>query len=741
MKLPLRPQRRQTGVISVWVVILLIVGVIVTLTLTLEMSGTNSLSSERQLESTRALYVAESGLERAQSILYNGAIDSSTCDLVDGAALPSNPAAPFPVGSGSFEYPNLTFSANGNQNDCSVTVKGSSGGASRTLKAVFSSQPSDEGAGCGSSLSLAVQVTSANAGAFTNTAYRAKAGAFTCVADPGNSNAIIGSCTLTKLIGGGITSPCDNGWSLERTGTTNISSHGAFQGAPDIANYSIKINLVLQGGNPPPPATRNYVVTGVVAYPESGKTVQYIGSYATDTGSDKTSGTSQVTGSIDNEWTCQPNNGSLSTEMVLAGKANTLLYGFSSWPQVGSGQLNGFTLGIQPFRRIKSRFSNTGDNVYSQVWFTYNNDYYPLNVANTVVTGARNGASFNGAVGARVTGSISGTTLTVTSNSGGGGGSARFGELRNGDSLSGSGVAPGTTIVGSCTGTTPTYTCTVNPSQTVGSTTISAASNILRVSAPLSGILSAGDIITSGLSGSPAIQPFNTPGTTGNGTNTGDYVLSTQAGPINVTAMESSGNTITVPVASTTIPAAGTAVAVASGTGVFSSTVFTGSITSGNLTSAASITLCEGDVLFGSGVRNDDNTETGIMPKTRITGPSGCTTGTGPWTVSGTTDAPSGTIVARTGVLGTPTPTETSFKISRVPTQSLSNNAVVCGGVCALFFNASNVINTTFTLSGLTSGDDWASGFACMSGVDSANIQTIGLSINKRSEWSEVINP
>lgn len=721
--------RFQRGMVMLWAMVFIIVGATITLMQVYDIAGSRSTSAGMQVESTSALFVAESGMQRAQSILMNsGALDATACQTTVAAG------GPFTMGGGQFQYTGLSFSSSGANNaQCLVQVKGVVGGASRTVEGLFASLPSDEGAGCGSSLALSLPVQFANAVAFTNTAYRAKAGAYTCVADPGNSNAIIGSCVLTRL-SDNTTSACSSGWSLERTGTTNVSGHGAFQSAPNTGAYSIKLNLIQQGGGQP--ATRNYVVTGLVAYPAAGySAVEYIGSYSADTGSDKTTSASQVTGSIDEDWTCQTNSGSLSNQMGLAARADTLLYGFSSWPQAGANPDNVFlTLGAQPFRRIKTRSSNTGDNVYSQAHFTYNRGYYPLNSGNTLVTGATNGANFTGAVGAVVTGSISGTTLSVTSNSG----SGRYGELRNGDTLSGTGISAGTLVSGNCSGTTPPYTCPVNNSQTVASTTLTATSNILRVTVLASGVLTADDAITTGIAGSPTILDFSTAGTTGTGSNAGDYVLSAKVGPVNATSMQSSGKTITLPAGVVAIPNAGTAVAVSSGTGTISGVVFSGTLSAGSLTSSATVTLCEGDALFGHGYRAADNTEFGVLPNTTITGPSGCTTGTGPWTVSGTANA-SGSFLARTGVMANPAPTATSFKLSRTPTIRLSNSAVVCGGVCALLFDQNNTMNTGFSLAGVTAGDDWASGFACLSGVDSANIDTIGLEVRRMGGWREVV--
>lgn len=743
----MRSLSHQRGIVVLWAVIFLIVGVMITLTQVYDIAGSRGVATAQQSDSTAAFFIAESGLQRAQSILLNNPIDSTTCnDLVDGATDTSTSVPTFNVGvgGGSFSYPILTYAGVGSTGypTCTVRATGISGSASRTVEAVFSAQPSDEGAGCGSSLSLALPVTKADAGAFTNTAYRAKAGAYTCVADPGNSNAIIGSCTL-KNLSSTTTSACTNGWSLERTGTTNISSHGAYQNAPSQGNYSISMNLQLQGGGGA--ATRNYVVTGIVAYPESGKTVQYIGSYAADTGSNKTIGTAQVTGSIDNQWTCQPSNGSASDQMVRAANSDTLLYGFSSWPQAGSGQLNGLTLGIQPFRLIKTRSSNTGDNVYSQIWFTYNKPYYPTssqwdpitNPGAAVVTGATNGADFSGTIGVTLTGAtVSGTVLTLLASSTDIGTGVRIYDT----------AANYVGYVESGSGTI----YTLNTTGQTGNTSPYRAYVLKITSAPSSGVVSIDDTVTNN-AGTTTYGTVNSllPGAAANTVGATYSLIPGTVGFPTTASLKSQGKTVTVPagVASSSAPAVGTAVAVSGGTGKFSSTVFIGNIgvISGvsRLTSSTAVTLCEGDVLFGTGVRNSDNTETGIMPKTTITAPPGCTTGVAgidSWTVSGTTSASSATIVARTGVLGTPTPSATSFKISRLPTTRLSGSAVVCGGICALFYNPTNVLNTDFTLSNVTSGDDWASGFACMSGVNSADIQTIGLDIKKRSGWHEVVN-
>jgi hypothetical protein len=101
-----------------------------------------------------------------------------------------------------------------------------------------------------------------------------------------------------------------------------------------------------------------------------------------------------------------------------------------------------------------------------------------------VVTGSVNTAS----VGV-VTGSISGTTLTVSA--------VTSGTLAVGNNISGTGITAGTTITSLGTGTGGTGTYIVSASQTVASTTVTArSSTTLTVSSVTSGALAVGQLIS-----------------------------------------------------------------------------------------------------------------------------------------------------------------------------------------------------------------------------------------------------
>lgn len=112
--------------------------------------------------------------------------------------------------------------------------------------------------------------------------------------------------------------------------------------------------------------------------------------------------------------------------------------------------------------------------------------------------------------GAVVTGSIAGTTLTVSA--------VTSGTLGVGSVLSGSGVTASTTITALGTGTGGTGTYTVDTSQTASSTTITATNRIMTVTGVTSGTLAVGQTVSgTGVTSGSYISGLLT-GTGGTGT-------------------------------------------------------------------------------------------------------------------------------------------------------------------------------------------------------------------------------
>jgi hypothetical protein len=178
----------------------------------------------------------------------------------------------------------------------------------------------------------------------------------------------------------------------------------------------------------------------------------------------------------------------------------------------------------------------------------------------------------------------------------------------------------------------------------------------------------------------------------------------------------------------TTAPAVGTALAVASGTGQFLPDSVTGSIsgTTLNVTVASGTHLSVGDALFGNGVK----------PNTTITAPGSGSGGTGTYTITPSQTVASGTIMARAAVVSVAS--ANSFTVSRLPSTPLSG-AQLCGGVCPILM--SDGVHTTgqVDLSNIVNFDDWSGGFACVKGIDPANIKTVVNVMSKQGQWTEPV--
>lgn len=118
-------------------------------------------------------------------------------------------------------------------------------------------------------------------------------------------------------------------------------------------------------------------------------------------------------------------------------------------------------------------------------------------------------------------------------------------------------------------------------------------------------------------------------------------------------------------------------------------------------------------------------------------------------TVASTTGLQVGTILkvySGTGALAAYTKVSsvtngTSFVIDQTPTTALSN-AVLCGGICALFDNPSSSAakTTTFSLTRSSSAaQQWAGGFVCFSGVDKTKVRRVSTSSVRKQLWHEVV--
>ena len=747
---------RQRGAASLLIAMLLVFILTAAVTAGLTMSGSSAMDAAINDEQIAALFLAESGLERAQASLKTAAA-AGTNTNTSCTGLKNQSVT---LGRGSYAYsdalstPALCGGANPACTRCDLTVRGSVGSSSRSIQAPMSANRSDGVEGYGHQFALNLSTTANNSFAFTHLAYNPKTN--------WGGDAVAGFCTNN---GSGSLTSCTESWKLAGTYYNNTASQGVFETVAATGIYTINEELKTQLDAY---TDRNYVEVGVVFRPLGGTgTVTHIGSYTRSpndqcvasttfrtqpvtyyvgNGADTVCNTSEYQhGYLPPTWTCNPASGT-SANWDRAGEADTLLVGFggkaycNNCGTVPSNRLTGLSLNGQPIFRQTEMTGTQGDKMYSQIWYAYNRGYYastagassgailagafatvtgsitgntltvtavaggqlrigdtlsstgsgtnvrnntgtcptlPTAAACTIITKLGTGtggagtytvggatqtvasrtvtAANNGGVGAAVTGSIAGTTLTVTD--------VTRGQLRKGDTLSSTGsgtnvrnntgTCPTTptatactriTAFGTGTGGAGTYTVSA-ATQTVASRTITALSNVLRVTAvtPLgntsSGVLSDGDILTTmsnrTLSYTTTTITGGTAATLGAGT-TGDYLLSGAQqnipNAINPVIHQSSGKYITVFNATGTAPYAATALGVvdytANLTGSISSTTLTVTAASGKL-------LTPGDVIFGANV---------TQPNTTITAFGTGSGQTGTYTISPSQTAASGTL-------------------------------------------------------------------------------------------------
>jgi hypothetical protein len=303
---------------------------------------------------------------------------------------------------------------------------------------------------------------------------------------------------------------------------------------------------------------------------------------------------------------------------------------------------------------------------------------------------------------------------------------AGSGLLENNAVISGGTIPVGTTITsfGTGTGGTGTYNLSgaaFGPTGSINS--ITSTSTVLTVASVTGGALYVSDdIYGTGVASGTTISSFGT-GTGGTGT----YNLSGAAQHVAPgTAITTKTITVT---GGTVVPTAGMIVGVRSGTGQFTDAQVTGSISGTTLTvtAVASGILAVGNILTG----------TGVTSGTTITALGTGTGGTGTYTVSVSQTVASTAIRSPITVLATPTPTATNYKVSQLPTTTLSA-AQVCGGICAFFDHTT--ATTSFSIA-TTGTSQWSAGFMCLSGADiTPNVITsTSLNAGGQRKWTEVV--
>ena len=576
MKLPHRHPLpyRQRGAASIVIAMVLMFILVAAVMGVMNISGSSVYDAATNEEQISALFLADSGLERALASLRAAALTNTytdtTCTGLSGQS--AN------LGRGSFTYTGASSTpaicSNGNCTQCLVTVKGAIGATStRTIQAqlIATQQNGTTGqtntgcqtANCTPDVKMNMTVQNANSFAFVHILFNPTTNWGGSPVTPSCKNADSGSLT-----------DCTTAWNITGNYYNNPASIGVYASIPSAGIYSITDEVLAT--LPSSDSRHNYAAVGAIFH-STGGTTGYVGSFAispTTTGTfpnkhiacpipTTNPRTQPLVASdcnpydyqhayLDSRWTCNPpklSNGSANPNWLVAdwsnaGNADTLLVGFggkpyypgrtSSYPngcnniggvnyyhsgtQRCSNELNGLAVNGQPLFMQLSLDGQQGDYMYSQLWWTYNHAYYA-----TTANATNNGASFTGAIGATVTGIIGaqvtglvGSNLTRynTSNNskqlvpgtcGGQNCPASSGIVMVGDSISGSNIQANTTVTAVTVAAVPTITLSSNATGNNNNKTYTITSNRLYVTGVTDGTLYAGDILSSGATGTISV--------------------------------------------------------------------------------------------------------------------------------------------------------------------------------------------------------------------------------------------
>lgn len=553
-------RRRQRGIVTIVAAMLLAAGVIFILVQALQSAGTRSVDTSRQLDSTAALMLAESGLQRAQY-----AITSNEVTMTADVCTAFSNTGPFALGRGQFSYGVANVSPAGCTytgtpcDSCTISATGTVGGTSRTLNLVMNMGVQNGVAGRGTTVNMVLKNTYdvPALGVFNLAVQRQSPG--------GNASASV--CAT-----------CTNEWNVESSnGNTSVGGMGVQVGIAANTNSKLVTQTIS--------AARDYAEVGAL-FPSTSSAAPptAIGSYWNDTNGATGSGTVNNSGASPNNGTVNsgvattspatcassPNShagaGSQQTCTSWCTGGDTLVFGVSGRSQGTSDLVNSVTFNTPPapgvpaqniamtkvvhFPSATSVLSNASGTLFAEVWWAYNPAYTqnPANVASTYAS------VVYGSVGATLT-----VSPTMHNNDTSMSVSAVTGQVCVGDPVSASKLSATIASVpggGTCSTSPGTYTVSAQASGNV--TSASTTSTRLYVTSnPVShGTLSNG----------PATPATSGSSVTVAGASGGNYTLATATNLPPQYFVQGTGNTVYVP-AGTNLPAVGTMLAVYSGTG------------------------------------------------------------------------------------------------------------------------------------------------------------------------------
>lgn len=270
---------RQRGAISIVMAMLIIFMIAAAVTGIVNVSNTSTIDTAAQDDQTAALFLAETGMERAQAWISSEAA-KSTYDNIKCTGLASGNPNSFDVGArgGKFTYTSAastpTTCTGAVCTKCAITVTGEIGATKRTLYAEIVTDSENGVTGrtnagdCNENptpdATLNMKVTTANSFVFTHLLYNPTSN--------WGGDAVVGTCE-NRNPGTSLTN-CINSWGITGNYYNNSASVGVYANVLTAGSYSITQTLkALTNDNPPQPkpdTRRNYSLVGVIFGPSGG---------------------------------------------------------------------------------------------------------------------------------------------------------------------------------------------------------------------------------------------------------------------------------------------------------------------------------------------------------------------------------------------------------------------------------------------------------------------------------------
>lgn len=362
---PPRRNHGQQGVVSLLILLVLMLGVMWVQTQSLQMSSGNSLSAQQHQDHVAALYLAESGMERARGSLTLVSVTDpanfqSTCDAY-------RTTGAIALGGGYFQF--FDPSVASTPTFCPLKVMGVVGATRRVLQTSLSFTPSSGGAGFGSNIVFDIENTGnvGSVGVF-NLAWR-RHGSTGHSTSGGNANAT--ACTLPE---------CVALWNIESSsGSPSVGSLGTAVNLAAYTNAQITQSLS---------ADRNYVGAGILL---PGLTALPVikGSFADDKRTANTKNNTVTTGDTSSG---ESNNWCRAADTLvfgLSGRGNddvTANYTAMVFNSAGSpSQPINMTRVVHAPNTDGSTPDALGD-VFSEIWTTHNPYVYATGASSSGTT-------------------------------------------------------------------------------------------------------------------------------------------------------------------------------------------------------------------------------------------------------------------------------------------------------------------------------------------------------------------